>query len=155
MINSLKLSSTGLELIKHYEGCKLEAYQDQGGIWTVGYGTTHINDQPVYRGQIITSDEACNLLLHQLSYFERDVNIQTKVLLTQCQFDALVSFAYNCGDGALLESSLLKNINNKHPHAALSFLLWDKVKGITDTGLLRRRMSEMHYYLTGQLIYYN
>ena len=101
----MKASGRCKDLIKKYEGCKLEAYKCPAGIWTIGYGHT---DSNVTSGTIITQDEADELFNKDILKFEKAVSHMVKTTINQNQFDALVSFAFNLGNGALLNSTLLK-----------------------------------------------
>ena len=90
----MKISKQGLELIKSFEGCRLKAYQDIGGVWTIGYGHT----DNVKSGDIITQKKADELLLKDLERFEKHVNTYVPIYdFNQNQYDALVSFAFNIG----------------------------------------------------------
>ena len=103
----MKTSQNGINLIKKYEGCRLTAYKCPAGLWTIGYGHT----KNVKSGQKITQKQAENFLKQDLKTFEKGVEKAVKVRLNQNQFDALVSFAYNCGLGALKTSTLLRKLN--------------------------------------------
>ena len=95
---NMKLSEKGANLIKQYEGLRLNAYQDAGGVWTIGYGHTG----GVQPGDVITREEADALFWADVEKFVRGVNrLKQGTRLTQNQFDALVSFAYICVLGAL------------------------------------------------------
>src|SRR5690606_20728399 len=110
------ISKQGLELIKQFEGLRLKAYKCPSGIWTIGYGHT----KGVYPGMTITEELADKFLVDDIWYFERDVESLVKVPLTQGQFDALVSFAFNVGSDiddddiaeGLGDSTLLKKLNS-------------------------------------------
>ena len=133
------INDLGLALIKSFENCKLEAYQDQVGVWTIGWGHTG----NVYAGQEITQDEADALLETDLTKFENGVSNLVKVPITDNQFAALVSFAFNLGLGALGGSTLLKLVNAQDiDGASLEFLKWDHAGGKPSDGLLRRRTAE-------------
>ena len=97
----MKTSQKGINLITSFEGCSTKAYWDKyGKVWTIGYGHT---GPDVSEGQIITNQQAENLLKNDLKRFESYVNNKSYVphILNQNQFDALVSFSYNCGQGNL------------------------------------------------------
>ena len=137
-----------VELIKRFEGLRLEAYQDSVGIWTIGYGTTRINGVPVQPGMIITQVEAEAFLLEDLKEFVPIVQRNTRALITQSMFDALCSFTYNLGGGNLSKSTLLKDLNSsKYLDAAAGFLLWTKAGGKELLGLVRRRSAEKDLFL--------
>lgn len=129
----------GINLIKKYEGCRLKAYKCPSGIWTIGYGHT----KGVEKGQKITLKQAENFLKEDIKKYENGVNKAVSVALNQNQFDALVSFSYNCGLGALQSSTLLKKLNAKdYKGASSEFLRWNKSNGKVLNGLIRRRKAE-------------
>jgi lysozyme len=144
----MRISQKGVDLIKHYEGCKLKAYRDIVGVLTIGYGHT---GGDVFEGQVITQEEAEALLRLDLERFERGVEFQVKVDLTQNQFDALVSFAFNLGLGALKDSTLLKKVNAQDfPAAAKEFLKWINAGGKPVNGLKIRRTAESFMFSSSQ-----
>jgi lysozyme len=135
----MKISETGLHLIKSFEGLKLTAYLCPANVWTIGYGTT----KGVKAGQAITAAKADELLAADVRQFEDAVNDAVTVNLTQGQFDALVAFAYNVGAQALRKSTLLKLLNaGDAAGAAKQFSRWNKAGGKVLTGLVRRREAE-------------
>ncbi len=139
------INSQGLELLKRFEGCRLKAYKDIVGIWTIGYG--HI--ARVYPGQTITQEEADQLLEEDLRHFESGVSSFVKVNLTDNQFSALVCFSYNVGLGSLLKSHLLKRVNTEDFRgAAQEFLRWDSAGGVVRRSLLVRREAERALFLS-------
>ena len=91
-------SEDAVNLIKQFEGLKLNAYQDSGGVWTIGYGTTSINGVPVYPGQSITEAQANEYLLaHLKTQVSPIINTKTKAPITQSMYDALCCFrGFNC-----------------------------------------------------------
>jgi lysozyme len=141
----MRYSKTGLSLTEKFEGCRLSAYQDQVGVWTIGYGHT----RNVHKGDTCTQEQAEQWLLADIALAEDDVN--THVLLpelTQGEFDALVDFAFNLGCDALNKSTLLRLLNhNDKAHAALEFEKWDHAGGKVVAGLLRRRLEEKQMFL--------
>lgn len=140
----MRISQKGIELIKKLEGCRLEAYKCPAGIWTIGYGHT----KGVKDGQIITQEQAEEFLREDLRIFEQAVESCVKVPLSQNQFDALVSFCYNCGSGALKTSTLLRLLNEgNYSSAADQFLRWNKAGGKVLVGLTRRREEEREMFL--------
>ncbi len=148
---ALRLSQTGLNLIKQFEGCLLKAYKCPAGIWTIGYGHTGSAKE----GQVISQKQADDLLEKDVQKFVEGVNRFIKVELNQNQFDALVSFAFNCGLGSLQSSTLLNFINIKQfDKAALEFDKWNKVRNPktkqleVSTGLTRRRSEEKALFNT-------
>lgn len=135
----MKLSDTGLALIKEFEGLKLNAYLCPANVWTIGYGTT----RGVKAGQAISEAKADELLREDVRDFERGVFDAVKVPLAQHQFDALVVLAYNIGLGAFRTSTLLRLLNKGELSAAASqFDRWNKAGGKTLAGLTRRRAAE-------------
>jgi lysozyme len=136
----MQISSVGLGLVKSFEGLFLKAYRCPAGVWTIGYGCT----EGVKPGMVWTKDEAEAALLRELSKFEAAVNKLAKVTLNQNQYDALVSFAYNCGEGALSRSGLLKKVNANADGkvVAAEFMKWTRGGGRVLPGLVRRRKAE-------------
>ena len=133
------INNAGLSLIKSFESCKLTAYQDQVGVWTIGWGHTG----NVYAGQEITQDEADALLETDLTKFENGVDDLVTATITDNQFAALVSFAFNLGLGNLRSSTLLQLVNSGNFHDAnTEFVKWDHAGGQVSDGLLRRRTAE-------------
>jgi len=136
----MKLGKDGLQLIKNFEGLRLEAYICPAGVLTIGYGSTGPHVKP---GMKITQAEAERLLLKDLERFEAAVNDLVKVPLTQSMYDALVSFAFNCGIGALEDSTLLRLLNQRnYTGAAAQFDRWTKGPNGPLPGLVRRRDAE-------------
>lgn len=135
----MQISKEGIELIKDFEGFSAKAYQCSAGVWTLGYGST----DGVKNGDKITLGEAEKRLAQDLAYFEAEIDILVKVPLTQSQFDALVSFTYNVGVGALKKSTLLKRLNaGKYEEVPAQLMRWNKAGGKVLAGLVRRRQAE-------------
>ena len=133
------------EIIKQSEGLRLEAYLCPAGVLTIGYGHT---GSDVREGSRVSREEAENLLTRDLERFEKDILKMVKVELTQNQFDALVSFTYNVGSGALKTSTLLKKLNaGNYMEAADEFLKWTKAGGKELPGLVKRRRTERALFL--------
>ncbi|EAA2619988.1 lysozyme [Salmonella enterica] len=146
-------SEKGIRLIKQFEGCSLTAYPDPGtggDPWSIGYGWTHpVDGKPVKRGMTIDQVTADRLLKTGLVGYENDVLKVVRVKLTQGQFDALVSFAYNVGSRALSTSTLLKKLNaGDIKGAADEFLRWNKAGGKVMLGLTNRRKAERDVFLS-------
>lgn len=138
------ISPAGIALIKQFEGCKLTSYQDQRGIWTVGYGHTG-NIGP---GMTITQEQADAFLLEDLHHTETGILCQVHVPLSQNQFDALVSFAYNIGLGNFKDSTCLAKLNEGQYQDAANWMLpWHHVNGVENEGLLNRRTAERDLFL--------
>lgn len=139
----MKPSQKCIDLVKKFEGCYLKAYKCPAGVNTIGYGHT----LGVKLGTIITQVEAERLLMNDLLNIANSVTKLAKIF-TQNQFDSLVSFAYNCGVGALTYSTLLKkiNANPKDADIKLQFAKWNKVNGKSLLGLTKRRLAEWQLY---------
>lgn len=137
----MKTSDKGIALIKKFEGCYLKAYKCPAGVWTIGYGHTgKVDGKVISSGMKITSAKATVLLKTDLATFEKAVT-NCKYLTfepNQNQFDALVSFAFNCGTGSL--NTLVKNRNAKVVSEKL--LLYNKANGKELAGLVNRRKAE-------------
>lgn len=145
-----KISQEGLDLIKNYEGFSSKPYLCSAGVPTIGYGATYYpNGKRVsLTDESITEEWAEVMLAKMLEYYEQEVDAMTTDLINQHQFDALVSFAYNCGTQNLKKSTLLKivNINPNEPNIELEFMKWNKAKGKTIAGLTKRRAAEAALY---------
>lgn len=137
-----KIGQAGLTLIKQFEGCRLVAYQCSAGVWTIGYGHT----AGVHKGMKITQAQADEYLKHDVAKFEKYVNNPSYVPFTdklnQNQFDALVSFAFNLGQGNVKKLCVGRNIN-QIPSAMQQYC---KAAGKTLPGLQRRRKAEAALY---------
>lgn len=146
----MQISDKGIALIKQFEGCKLTAYQDSVGVWTIGYGWTQpVDGKPIRAGMTIKQETAEHLLKTGLVSYESDVSRLVKVGLTQWQFDALVSFTYNLGPRSLSTSTLLRKLNaGDYAGAADEFLRWNKAGGKVLNGLTRRREAERALFLS-------
>ncbi len=136
-----RYSDQGYALTKNFEGLRLTAYQDQAGVWTIGYGHT---GPDVHAGLTITEALADTLLEHDVTRSAATVNRAVTAQITQSQFDALVDFGFNLGCGSLLGSTLLRHLNaGEFVLAAAQFPLWDHAGGAVVPGLLARRKAEM------------
>ena len=128
-----------IELTKHFEGCRLTAYRDVAGVWTIGYGHT----KGVKAGQSITQEQADQFLIDDIQPVVDAINKYAKVELSQHQFDALVDFAFNLGINALLKSTLWNLVqNNKFAEANEQFVRWNHAGGKEIPGLTKRRKLE-------------
>jgi len=135
----MKTSLEGINLIKHFEGCELEAYKCPAGVWTIGYG--HIKG--VQQGDVITEQEADNMLVEELEEYENYIHNLVNCPLNQNQFDALVSWVYNLGSSNLQASTLLKVLNaGDYAGVPAQMLRWNKAGGKVLEGLTRRRQAE-------------
>lgn len=142
----MRTSKQGIDLIKGFEGCRLTAYLDSGGVPTIGYGhTTHVE-----LDDVISQTDAEEYLRQDLQTAELCVERQVYYGLAPHQFDALVSLVYNIGIGAFMKSTLLKKLDAQDIlGAADEFLRWNKVKGKVNKGLVNRRAKERKVFLTG------
>jgi lysozyme len=153
------VSQNCIKLITYFEtgdnvAKYLKAYQCPAKVWTIGIGTTvYPNGSKVKQGDVITIDLAIDYLMHDLKTFQVAVDSFTTDLINQSQFDALVSFAYNLGSGALKSSTLLKkvNINPNDPTIQAEFEKWVYAGNVKLQGLIRRRKAEAFLYFKGQL----
>lgn len=149
MNDLLRISKAGLNLIKSFEGLFLTAYYCPAGVLTIGYGHTNMDgvEPRVVKGLKITEEQALDILRRSLVGYENAVKRLVKVRLTQSEFDALVSFAYNCGIGALEKSTLLRKLNKGDydcvPSELMKYVTAKTKKGrVTLNGLVRRRKAE-------------
>lgn len=132
-------SQNAIQLVKASEGVRLTAYQDSSGVWTIGYGHT----ANVVEGQTITQAQANNLLMLDLATAADAVNRLVTVPLTQNQFDALVDFVFNEGEGNFARSTLFKLLNQRNYQAAAAQLpMWCMASGEVLAGLVTRRAAE-------------
>lgn len=134
----MKISQAGLDLIKAYEGYSAKAYVCPAGYLTIGYGHL-LKDLSVVS---VTKSQAEILLRNDVATAERSVNRLIKVPLRQNQFDALVSFVYNLGGGALQSSTLRLRINRGDSNASEEFHRWVYASGQKLKGLVKRRGAE-------------
>lgn len=135
-----------MNFIRGREGCELKAYQDTGGVWTIGWGNTNYYGIPVYKGLTITRQQADNLYKWSLSTYENMVKRDIKIPLNQNEFNALVSLCYNTG---YLEEEFIKRINNKIMDLDFwsSYRIRDRL-GNRLSGLVTRRIKEYNLYKT-------
>ena len=153
----MNISQKGIELIKHFESCRLAAYLCPAGVPTIGWGnTTYENGVKVQLQDAISQGRADDLLMNAISLREFYINKHLPGLVNQDKFDALCSFVYNIGIGNFLKSSLFKKVqwdtNDKKVHHC--FMMWVYAKKKKLPGLIRRRKSESRLYRTGELNYF-
>ena len=135
----MNIGTKGLEMIKHFEGLELNAYQCAAGVWTIGYGHT----KGVQKGMVISEDTANEMLVEELNEYENYINTLVTVELNQNQFDAMVSWVYNIGGGNLKASTLLKVLNaGDYAGVPAQMMRWNKAGGKVLEGLTRRRQAE-------------
>ncbi len=137
-------SREGVDFVKRFVGFRSKAYQDTGGVWTVGYGTT----ENVSAGDEVTEQEALEMLANDLQEASAAVDDLVDVPLTQNQYDALCSFVYNVGREAFRNSTLLKMINAGRPvkDCGPQFDRWIKDNGKVIAGLVTRRKAEREMF---------
>lgn len=147
----MKISSRGLNLVKEFEGCLksvggglFKPYICPAGVLTIGWGHTNAHGRKFDDSARWSQRECDDELASDMRRFEAAVTRLVKVPLNQNQFDALVSFAYNCGEGNLQKSTLLRKLNaGDYAGAAAQFPVWNKGGGKVLNGLVRRRAAEM------------
>ncbi|MEO5712151.1 MAG: lysozyme [Luteolibacter sp.] len=142
------ISADGVAIIQEFEGLFLNAYQDGGGVWTIGWGHTGLKHQDgtVYKGRKITIQQAKDLFSYDMDFFEGRVQKFITIDLNDDEFAALVSFDFNTG--ALGDSTLRRYLNAGNRLAAADqFLRYEYDNGKKVPGLLRRRKSERNLFL--------
>jgi len=145
--NNFTYSQNGLNLTKQFEGLDLNAYQDQVGVWTIGYGHT---GKDVHPGLTITQQQADNLLMQDTQSAAAAVNRLVTAAINQDEFDALVDFVFNLGQNALAGSTLLRKLNaGDFAGAAAEFPKWCHAGGKVVAGLVRRRQAEQQLFEQG------
>jgi len=147
-----KIDEKGLALIIEYEGLRLKPYLCSSGVPTIGYGSTYYSNgtRVTMSDTGITTTYATQMLHENLKHYEDGVNSYTRDDISQNQFNALTSFAYNCGLTNLKKSTLLKlvNLNPLDPSIEMEFMKWSRSNGKIMNGLLKRRCSEWLLYNT-------
>lgn len=151
----MTISPSGISVIIHFENFEPTAYQDDVGIWTIGYGTTRVNGRSVRQGMSCTEPQARQWLLEHANQDVPKILRLCRRVITQSELDALVSFAYNLGIENFRTSYLLKNIQASRPVTESNFTSWNKarIKGVLTplNGLTRRRKSEYVLFTTGRV----
>lgn len=145
----MEVNKAGRDLIKQFEGCKLKAYKCPAGLNTIGFGSTFYEDgTKVKEGDVITQARAEELLNNIVDKFGKEVDALVKSNVTDNNFAAIVSFAFNVGIGNLRKSTLLKkvNANPKDPSITAEFRKWVRANGEVLKGLVRRRDAEAKLY---------
>lgn len=140
------MNKFAFELIKKWEGCRLSAYQDGGGVWTIGYGHT---GKDVHAGLVISQQQADALLLKDLAVFDAGVRVMVKPPLSESKIGAIICLSFNIGLHALATSTLLRKVNcGAISEAANEFGHWNKDNGKIIKGLTRRRAAEKELFLS-------
>jgi lysozyme len=139
----MQLGPKGKALIQSFEQCRLEAYQDQRGVWTIAWGRT-----PAVEYQTCSREDADEWFIQDTQTAVNAVSRTVDVALSQNQFDALVSFTFNVGQGSEAHSTLVGLLNQgKFALAAAQFSFWNHVNGVPNAGLTRRRAAEQALFL--------
>lgn len=149
---NMRVTKKGIDIIKKYEGFSKVPYLCPAGVPTIGYGSTFypsgkkvtIIDKP------LSEEQALQMLIVIVDKFAIKVTKLLSKELSENQFNAVVSFAYNVGIGALSKSTLLKKINNNPSDKTIrdEFLKWNKAGGKVLNGLVKRRLEESELYFT-------
>jgi len=148
------INKQSINLIKSFEGLRLKAYPDpgtNGEPYTIGFGTTVYNGvQKVKLGDVIDESQAESYLLFDVNQFSKGVSKLIKKPLSDNQFGAITSFAYNVGIPNLRSSTLLKKVNNDPNDYSIrdEFMKWNKAAGKVLSGLTRRRKAEADLYFS-------
>ncbi len=141
-----EVNEAGVRLVQEFEGCRLEAYRCPAGIPTIGYGAT---GPDIRMGMVWTQEQADARLVEDLARFADGVERLVEVDLSDNQFAAIVSFAFNVGLGALRDSTLLRKLNaGDYLGAADQLPRWNKGGGRVLPGLTRRRAAERDLFLS-------
>ena len=147
----MSTTSKAASIIAVFEGKKLKAYKDQGGVWTIGYGSTYNIDEkrPVQENDTIDETTALRWLHSITGDLQDQIKKVITVAVNQNQLDSLTSLAYNIGLSAFKKSTLLKRLNANYPKIQIAdeFLRWNKVKGVVNQGLNNRRSKERELFL--------
>lgn len=142
----MRTSNQGKDFIKSYEALRLAAYDDGVGVWTIGWGHT----KGVKPGDTCTKEQSDAWFDEELETFENGVIALILQDVTQEQFDALCSLAYNIGLGAFSKSTLLRKLNaGDISGAAEQFDVWNRGGGKVMLGLVKRRAGERKIFENG------
>jgi lysozyme len=147
----MKLDSKGIKILEELEGLELKSYKCSADVWTIGLGNTFYEDgSKVKEGQVISKERAYLLFNLISKRFEKAINENVKVEISQNQFNALFCFVYNIGITGFKNSTLLRllNINPKDANIAKQFLRWNKINAVESKGLTNRRIKESSLYFT-------
>lgn len=146
----MNTSEKGINLIKKFESCRLYAYRDFVGVLTIGYGTT----KDVKAGMAITQAQAESFLKRDIVPLEKVLN-SMNVNFTQGQFDALISFLYNLGEGKFKGSTMYKKIVARASDTEITdqMVRWINAGGVALLGLKKRRVAEANMFLNKETYY--
>lgn len=143
---SLRLSAPGANFIKSFEELRLRSYQDQGGVWTIGWGHT----AGVGPGMTITEEQAESFFKNDAMEAAHILNAGVPVGLYQYEYDALISIIFNIGGAQFASSTLRRALRMaRYDLAADEFPRWNKVKGKVSNGLKKRREWERRMFVEG------
>ena len=147
----MRINKAGIDLIKEFEGLRLEAYKCPAGVWTIGYGTTGragVGIKPA-AGMVITQAEAEWYLEQAVAKFAAGVEAVITAPVDENEFASMTSLAYNIGLSGFRKSSALRHFNaGDKAKAAAAIKLWNKAGGKVLTGLVRRREAEVELFWT-------
>lgn len=148
----MKLNNEGYKQIIKHEGLVLKPYLCPAKVPTIGYGNTYYEDgtRVTLLDKPITKERAFEMFKEIADRFAKSVSQSVTSNLTQNQFNALVSFAYNVGVANFKKSTLLKlvNANPNDPNIKNEFMKWTKANGVVLNGLIKRRNDEFNAYFT-------
>jgi lysozyme len=149
---TMHMSAQGRAFLTVQEGLREHAYKDAVGVWTIGVGHTSEAGMPhVTPGMTITHAQADEILARDLVKFEGQVSAEVRVALAQCQFDALVSFTYNLGEGSLRRLVAESDLNSgDYSKVATHILVYDRAGGRVLPDLVRRRKAEAAMFASGK-----
>jgi lysozyme len=145
--DGLVLGVGDLTITKQSEGCRLTAYQDSAGVWTIGWGHT---GPEVHEGLVWTQAQADAQLLKDMALAEANVRAVVQIPLTKDEFIALCDLAFNIGTGNLDGSTLLRLLNAGDIDGAIAqFSVWNEAGGRVLAGLVKRRAAEAALFKLG------
>lgn len=143
-------ASAAFDFVAKHEGLRLEAYKCPAGVWTIGFGQTHVNGVPVHAGMKIDEARAKQLLTQELRHVQDQLSGLVRVKVSRGEFVALTDFCFNVGAGNLGHSTLLKKLNaGSHMDAAYELRKWTFAGGKSLPGLARRREAELEKWKEG------
>lgn len=144
----MKISDNGINFIAGWEGVEYKAYKDAVGLWTVAIGhLIKLPEEKFLLNKTLTREEVYDIFREDIKRFENNLNKVIKVPINQNQFDALISLAFNIGNGAFNNSTLLRVLNQgNYEEVPNQILRWDKAGGKTLLGLTRRRKAEVELF---------
>lgn len=153
----MRASDSVIDIIRHYEGCKLTAYLCPAKVWTVGFGHT---GKGIVEWVTITQEQAEDYLREDLILFENFLNSmcdKAAITLKQHEFDACISLMFNIGQGAFKSSTVWRMVVNQRPASEIdkAFMMWVYANSKTLSGLVARRKTESLLYRENRVEYFN